>query len=93
MLNLKDDDFYNELKKFNVIENLDGKKIFDSKIKNMVGIKKSSIINEEFINKLKDTLLSNIIVIKSNKLIENNKLIIIIIFKINFILHFIFLII
>ena len=73
MLNLKDDDFYKELKKFNVIENLDGKKIFDSKIKNIVGIKKSSIINEEFINKLKDTLLSNIIVIKSNKLIENNK--------------------
>ena len=29
MLNLKDDDFYNELKKFNVIENLDGKKIFE----------------------------------------------------------------
>ena len=74
MLNLKDDDFYNELKKFNVIEKLDdGKKIFDSKIKNIVGIKKSSIINEEFINKLKNTLLSNIIVIKSNKLIENNK--------------------
>ena len=67
MLNLKDDDFYNELKTFNVIENLDGKNIFDSKIKNMVGKKKSSIINEEFINKLKDTLLSNIIVIKSNK--------------------------
>ena len=73
-LNLKNNDFYNKSINFNMTENKDKiKEKLDKKINNIIGTMKSSIINEEYINELKKNLLSNVILIKSNKLIENNK--------------------
>ena len=79
MLNLKDDDFYKEAIKYNIAEKISDNEV--KKIENILAEKiqvtvettQSSIINEEYINQFKNTLLSNIITIKSNKLIENNK--------------------
>jgi hypothetical protein len=78
MLNLKDDDFYKEAIKYNIAEKISDNEV--KKIENILAEKiqvtvettQSSIINEEYINKFKNTLLSNIVILKSNKLIENN---------------------
>ena len=77
MLNLKDNDFYKQVKKFNVTEkfNKDIAKteaILENLIKNTVETIQSTIINEEYINELRITLLSNVILLKSKKLIQNN---------------------
>ena len=79
MLNLKDDDIYKEAIKYNIAEKISDNEV--KKIENILAEKiqvtvettQSSIINEEYINKFKNTLLSNIVILKSNKLIENNK--------------------
>ena len=79
MLNLKNDDFYKEAIKYNIAEKISDNEV--KKIENILAEKiqvtvettQSSIINEEYINKFKTTLLSNIVILKSNKLIENNK--------------------
>jgi hypothetical protein len=79
MLNLKEDDFYKEAIKYNISEKISDNEVkkieneLAEKIQFTVETTQSSIINEEYINQFKNTLLSNIITIKSNKLIENNK--------------------
>jgi hypothetical protein len=79
MLNLKEDDFYKEAIKYNISEKISDNEVkkiendLAEKIQFTVETTQSSIINEEYINQFKKTLLSNIITIKSNKLIENNK--------------------
>ena len=78
MLNVKENDFYKEAIKFNVTEKISNEQVIKiekdlkEKIQITVETMQSSYQNEEYINKLKNTLLSNIILIKSNKLIENN---------------------
>ena len=74
MLNIKEDDFYKEIINFNMPENFDNKikDKLDKNIKNAVGTVQSSIINEEYINELKENLLSNVILLKSKKLIQKN---------------------
>ena len=77
MLNLKDNDFYKQVKKFNVTEKFNkdiakAEVILNNLIKNTVETIQSTIINEEYINELRITLLSNVILLKSKKLIQNN---------------------
>ena len=79
MLNLKDDDFYKEAIKFNITEKISDDKVIKieknlkEKIQITVETMQSLYENEEYINKLKNILLSNVIHINSKKLIENNE--------------------
>ena len=78
MVNINNDEFYNKTKKFNTNETIIGNNYLTIEnnlkeiIKTTIETEKSSIINEEYKNKFKKDILSNIIIIKSEKLVEKN---------------------
>ncbi len=78
MVNINNDEFYNKTKKFNTNETIIGNNNLTIEynlketIKTTIETEKSLIINEEYKNKYKKDILSNIIIIKSEKIVEKN---------------------
>ena len=78
ILKLKDDDFYKETMKFNTNQTFNGDNTtiinkLNEVIQYTIETEQSSIKNEEYIKQYKNNSLLNVITIKSENLIENNK--------------------